>query len=136
MTLCRSLKNQHKIHLRIGLHNLNLSLIGAVTHILWQLQTCPFVNNFSKESKGYWKLYSFECMVDTTFTQQCKLQLIRTFWIFSDLLLLFFFFLACKNIHFSSLFAAGDVSLPPREVSPAAKSEEKRMFSQDIFFHL
>ena len=32
--------------------------------------------------------------------------------------------LACKNIRFSSLFAAGDVS------SPAAKSEEKRMFSQ------
>ena len=34
--------------------------------------------------------------------------------------------LACENIHFSSLFAAGDVS------SPAAKSEEKRMFSQAI----
>ena len=32
--------------------------------------------------------------------------------------------LACKNIRFSSLFAAWDVS------SPAAKSEEKRMFSQ------
>ena len=32
--------------------------------------------------------------------------------------------LACKNIRFSWLFAAGDVS------SPAAKSEEKRMFSQ------
>ena len=31
--------------------------------------------------------------------------------------------LACENIRFSSLFAAGDVSL-------AAKSEEKRMFSQ------
>ena len=35
--------------------------------------------------------------------------------------------LACENIRFSSLFAAGDVS---RERSPAAKSEEKRMFSQ------
>ena len=35
--------------------------------------------------------------------------------------------IACENIHFSSLFAAGDVS---RETSPAAKSEEKRMFSQ------
>ena len=34
---------------------------------------------------------------------------------------------ACENIRFSSLFAAGDVS---RETSPAAKSEEKRMFSQ------
>ena len=34
---------------------------------------------------------------------------------------------ACENIRFSSLFAAGDV---PRETSPAAKSEEKRMFSQ------
>ena len=34
--------------------------------------------------------------------------------------------LACENIRFSSLFAAGDVS---RETSPAAKSEEKRMFS-------
>ena len=35
--------------------------------------------------------------------------------------------LACENIRFSSLFAAGDVL---RETSPAAKSEEKRMFSQ------
>ena len=35
--------------------------------------------------------------------------------------------LACENIRFSPLFAAGDVS---RERSPAAKSEEKRMFSQ------
>ena len=34
---------------------------------------------------------------------------------------------ACENIRFSSLFAAEDVS---RETSPAAKSEEKRMFSQ------
>ena len=34
---------------------------------------------------------------------------------------------ACENIRFSSLFAAGDVS---RETSPATKSEEKRMFSQ------
>ena len=33
--------------------------------------------------------------------------------------------LACENIRFSSLFAAG-----ARETSPAAKSEEKRMFSQ------
>ena len=39
--------------------------------------------------------------------------------------------LACENIRFSSLFAAGDVSrFPPREMSPAARSEEKRMFSQ------
>ena len=37
------------------------------------------------------------------------------------------FLLACENIRFSSLFAAGDVS---RETSSAAKSEEKRMFSQ------
>ena len=39
-----------------------------------------------------------------------------------------------KNIRFSSLFAAGDVSrgghVHPRETSAAAKSEEKRMFSQ------
>ena len=35
--------------------------------------------------------------------------------------------LASENIRFSSLFAAGDVSL---ETPPAAKSEEKRMFSQ------
>ena len=35
--------------------------------------------------------------------------------------------LACENIRFSSLFAAGDVL---RETSPAAKSEEKRIFSQ------
>ena len=34
---------------------------------------------------------------------------------------------ACENIRFSSLFAAGDVS---RETSPATQSEEKRMFSQ------
>ena len=40
-------------------------------------------------------------------------------------------FRACKNIRFSSLFAAWDVS---RETSPAAKSEEKRMFSQARFF--
>ena len=37
----------------------------------------------------------------------------------------------CENIHFSSLFAAGDVSHVSRNV-PAAKSEEKRMFSQAI----
>ena len=35
--------------------------------------------------------------------------------------------LASENIRFSSLFAAGDVS---RETSLAAKSMEKRMFSQ------
>ena len=35
--------------------------------------------------------------------------------------------IACENIRFSSLFAAGDVS---RETFPSAKSEEKRMFSQ------
>ena len=41
---------------------------------------------------------------------------------------------ACGNIRFSSLFAAGDVSrVPPRETSPSAKSEKKRMFSQDNF---
>ena len=40
------------------------------------------------------------------------------------------FALACGNILFSSLFAAGDVS---RKTSPAAKSEEKRMFSQAMF---
>ena len=33
--------------------------------------------------------------------------------------------LACENICFSSLFVAG-----PRETSPAANCEEKRMFSQ------
>ena len=41
---------------------------------------------------------------------------------------------ACENIRFSSLFAVGEVShgvgSPPRETSPATKSEEKRMFSQ------
>ena len=37
--------------------------------------------------------------------------------------------LACENIRFSSLFATGD-DVPSRETSPAAKSEEKRMFSQ------
>ena len=41
----------------------------------------------------------------------------------------FFLTLACENNRFSSLFAAGDVS---RETFPAAKSEEKRMFSQAI----
>ena len=35
--------------------------------------------------------------------------------------------LACENIRFSSLFAAGDAS---RETSPATKSEGKRIFSQ------
>ena len=35
--------------------------------------------------------------------------------------------LACENIRFSSLFAAGEVK---RETSPKAKSVEKRMFSQ------
>ena len=42
--------------------------------------------------------------------------------------------IAHKNIRFSSLFAAGDVSrgghVHPLETSAAAKSEEKRMFSQ------
>ena len=40
--------------------------------------------------------------------------------------------LACENIRFSTLFAAGDVSrggTSARNV-PVAKSEEKRMFSQ------
>ena len=37
--------------------------------------------------------------------------------------------LACENIRFSTLFAARDVS---GETSLAAKSEEKRMFSQAI----
>ena len=41
------------------------------------------------------------------------------------------FYLACENIRFSSLFAAGVVS---RETSPATKSEEKRMFSQAKFY--
>ena len=71
--------------MRIGL---NLSLIGAVNHILWQLQTYPFVNNFLKESKGYFK-YSLEKM-DTTLTQQCDFKLIRAFWVFSVLLSFFF----------------------------------------------
>ena len=35
--------------------------------------------------------------------------------------------IACENIRFSSLFAAGDVS---RKTSPSTKSEEKRMFPQ------
>ena len=35
--------------------------------------------------------------------------------------------IACENIRFSSLFAAGDV---PRETFPSTKSEEKRIFSQ------
>ena len=42
--------------------------------------------------------------------------------------------IARKNIRFSSLFPAGDVSrgghVHPRQTSAAAKSEEKRMFSQ------
>ena len=36
---------------------------------------------------------------------------------------------ACENIRFSLLFAAGDVS---HETCPAAKSKEKRTFSQAI----
>ena len=40
------------------------------------------------------------------------------------------FEVAYENIRFSSLFATGDVS---RETPPAAKSEEKRMFSQATF---
>ena len=44
-----------------------------------------------------------------------------------------FNYIACENIRFSSLFAAGDVSRGgTRETSPAAKSEQKRMFSQAI----
>ena len=42
--------------------------------------------------------------------------------------------LACENIRFSSLFATGDVSRG--ETSPAAKREEKRMFSQAMRAHL
>ena len=43
--------------------------------------------------------------------------------------------LACENIRFSLLFAAGDVSRGGTERLRAAKSEEKRMFSQttDMF---
>ena len=40
------------------------------------------------------------------------------------------FEVACENIRFSSLFAAGDVW---RETPPEAKSEEKRIFSQATF---
>ena len=35
--------------------------------------------------------------------------------------------LACENSRFPSLLASGDLS---RETSPAARSEEKRLFSQ------
>ena len=35
--------------------------------------------------------------------------------------------LACENVRFPLLFDAGDVS--PRETFPAAKSEEKQIFS-------
>ena len=87
--------------MRIGLHNFNLSLIVAVNHILWQLQTYPFFNDFLKESKGYFK-YSLEKM-DHTFTQQCDLQLIKTFWIFSDLLLLSFFFVFTFEVMYQFL---------------------------------
>ena len=56
-----------------------------------------------------------------------------------------FVFLACENIRYSSLFVAGDVSrggtsatqrqkFHTDDVSPAAKSGEKRMFSQAIVF--
>ena len=46
--------------------------------------------------------------------------------------------IACENIRFSSLWFASSVwnfcrwvaDVPPRETSPATKSEEKRMFSQ------
>ena len=41
--------------------------------------------------------------------------------------------LACENIRFSSVFAAGDVS---RETFPAAKGEKKRMFSQASIYFL
>ena len=41
----------------------------------------------------------------------------------------YYFTIACENIRFSSVFAAGDVC----ETSPAAESEEKRMFSQANF---
>ena len=41
--------------------------------------------------------------------------------------------LACENIRFSSLFSLGTFRAETRnETSPAAKSEEKRMFSQAI----
>ena len=41
--------------------------------------------------------------------------------------------IACENIRFSSLFAAGDVSRGgTRETFPSAKREEKQMFSQAI----
>ena len=38
--------------------------------------------------------------------------------------------IGCRNIHFFSLFTAGDVSR--RGTCPVAKREEKRMFSQAI----
>ena len=48
------------------------------------------------------------------------------------------YLLACENVRFSSLFAAGDVSRggnAKHETSPAAQREEKRMFSQAIVSH-
>ena len=47
----------------------------------------------------------------------------------------FHFHVACENIRFSSLFAAGTAGDVSRgETSPAAKREEKRMFSQANHF--
>ena len=40
--------------------------------------------------------------------------------------------LACENIGFSSAVSSLFADVPPRETSPAAKSEDKRMFSQAI----
>ena len=40
--------------------------------------------------------------------------------------------LACENVRFSSAVSSLFADVPPRETSPAAKSEDKRMFSQAI----
>ena len=46
-----------------------------------------------------------------------------------------FFFLACRKHPFVlALCRWGRFPFPPRETAPAAKSEEKQMFSQASFF--
>ena len=122
----------------------------------------------------------FLCLLEFL-VEKCSWKSTKSIRLSSQCLTLITILIACENIRFSSLFAAGDVSrggsgllsvirkqrlkqcnysvdqsalltgfrtgftssvwnfcrwvadVPPRETSPAAKSEEKRMFSQTMF---
>ena len=92
------------------------------TYLSFHLQFRMILNAFPKARPPKWSLLMTTMLSERSYEKRKRV--------------------ACENIRFSSLFIAGDVSrgvwnfcrwvadVPPRETSPAAKSEEKRMFSQ------